>query len=544
MKTDFDVAILGGGLAGNLLARQIHRGLPGVRVAMFERARRPSFKVGEATVELFTNYMLRRLGLSTLLYETQLPKNGLRFFFDAATRDARLEDMTEMGSMSLPYHPSFQIDRMRLETELLRLNGASGVDVRFGTVSDLVLGAAGEPHRFVAESDGKTHAHTARWVIDASGRTSLIAKHKGLRQPTKGHSVAAAWGRFENVLDVDDYGDSAFRERVRYTARRLSTIHFAYEGYWIWFIPIGRGVVSVGVVIDKTSPRYRSAITQQDGFLAFLREHAATARLLENADLLDFQAYGQIAYGSKRIVDGRERWGCTGESAAFTDPFYSPGSDFIALANDFLADLLARDLGGAEPSDVAAHADLYEEYLQYRYRANLLLYEGQYPVLGCYPVMRVKWEFDIQCYYDLWLHAYMQDHHLQPERLRADLRERTFVLSALERFAQMFATTTDRLRDAGAYHARNLGEFGEPLERIGCVKHVGLPMPEEETRERILGCFRAARQRCFDLAGVRGGDGAAPSFADFVTGRAFVPMTTQVATPPRRAEGMAGASLS
>lgn len=541
MKTELDVAILGGGLAGNLLARQIDRHLPGMRVAMFERSTAPSFKVGEATVELFTNYALRRLGLSTHLYETQLPKNGLRFFFDRAARDGRLEEMTEMGSLSLPFHPSFQIDRMRLETDLLRLNGASGVDLRFGVVRDLVLGDGSEPHRFTVDAaGGGTHEHTARWVIDATGRTSLVAKHKGLRLTTRDHTVAAAWGRFHAVVDVDDLGDDAFRERVRYTARRLSTIHFAYDGYWIWFIPIGKGVMSVGVVIDKTSPRYKARILQQDGFLAFLREHVAVAQLLAGAELIDFVAYGQLAYGTKRIVDGGQRWGCTGEAAAFTDPFYSPGSDFIALANDFVCDLLARDFGGAPPAEVAAHADLYDEYLQYRYRANLLLYRGQYPAFGCFPVMRIKWEFDIQCYYDLWLHAYMQDHHLEPERLRIDLRERTFVLSALERFGQMFAATARHLQETGTYHARNIGEFCEPLERVGCVKHVGLPMPDEQIRARILHCFRAARSRSFELLGV-GADGSEPTFADFVTGRAFAPIAAHL---PGLARSGAGAGIT
>jgi len=530
MRSDFDVAILGGGLAGCLLARQLSRHLPGARVGLFERSPQPSFKVGEATVELFTNYLLRRLGLSTHLYESQLPKNGLRFFFDRATCDAPLEEMTEMGSMALPFHPSFQLDRMRFETDLLRLNAQSGVDLRFGTVGDLALGDGTTPHRFTLATDQGETAHSARWLVDATGRTSLVAKHEHLRLPAKEHAIAAAWGRFQGVADVDDLGGEAFRARVRHTARHLSTIHFAYEGYWIWFIPLGRGVVSVGVVIDKGAAAYRSAITTREGFLAFLHHHAAVRRLLQGAGLLDFMAIGQLAYGSRRILNAARRFGCTGEAAAFTDPFYSPGSDFIALANDFLCDLIGRDLGGTAPPEVAGRGDLYEEYLQYRYAVNLRLYTGQYHVLGCFPVMRIKWEFDIQCYYDLWVHAYMQDHHLDQERLREELRERTFVLTALERFGRLFSTAAQHLRRAGTYHARNVGEFCEPLQRIGCVKHVGQPMPTDQVRQRVLECFRATRQRAYELLDLDAGD--VPSFADFVTGRAFAALTPR-AQPPR-----------
>ena len=54
MRADLDVAVLGGGLAGNLLARQLRRRLPGLRVALFERSRERGYKVGESTVEIAT----------------------------------------------------------------------------------------------------------------------------------------------------------------------------------------------------------------------------------------------------------------------------------------------------------------------------------------------------------------------------------------------------------------------------------------------------------------------------------------------------------
>ena len=54
---DFDVAILGGGLAGNLLARQLRRTLPELRIGLFERSTSTSYKVGEATVEIAANYL-------------------------------------------------------------------------------------------------------------------------------------------------------------------------------------------------------------------------------------------------------------------------------------------------------------------------------------------------------------------------------------------------------------------------------------------------------------------------------------------------------
>ena len=48
------------------------------------------------TVELASNYFTRKLGLTSYLYERQLPKNGLRFFFDGPELDTPLEEMSEM----------------------------------------------------------------------------------------------------------------------------------------------------------------------------------------------------------------------------------------------------------------------------------------------------------------------------------------------------------------------------------------------------------------------------------------------------------------
>ena len=134
----FDIAIIGSGLAGNLLARQIRRTLPHLTVGLFEKRTSTSFKVGESTVEIAANYFLRKLGLSSYLYDHQLPKNGLRFFFDSQCKSADLPDMSEIGSMALPYHPSFQLDRARLESDLHTLNRENGIEVFLGAQVDAI----------------------------------------------------------------------------------------------------------------------------------------------------------------------------------------------------------------------------------------------------------------------------------------------------------------------------------------------------------------------------------------------------------------------
>src|SRR5215475_2901888 len=98
------------------------------------------WKVGESTVEVAANYMIRRLNLGTYLYQHQLPKNGLRFFFDSPDKDLPLTKMSEIGSDHMPFHPSFQLERASLERHLAAMNRSSGVDVQLGArVVDLSI---------------------------------------------------------------------------------------------------------------------------------------------------------------------------------------------------------------------------------------------------------------------------------------------------------------------------------------------------------------------------------------------------------------------
>jgi hypothetical protein len=76
-----------------------------------------------------------------------------------------------------------------------------------------------------------------------------------------------------------------------------------------------------------------------------------------------------------------------GEAGAFLDPFYSPGSDFIAMSNTFSTDLITRDLDG---EDVTERAKAHDELYLSTYRVALTQYEGQYVFWGNPLVMTAK----------------------------------------------------------------------------------------------------------------------------------------------------------
>ncbi len=502
-----DVAIVGGGMAGGLLARQLKRARPALSVGLFEKATERTYKVGESLVEIAANHLVRRHRLSGYLYENHLPKNGLRYFFDDATRSTPLSQMSEVGPINLPFHPAFQIDRARLETDLLAMAEQLGVDVRIGVrVESVELGISGAPHSFAVRTGDRLDPYTCRWLVDASGRAGIVALQSGLRVAEEEHKIGSVWARFRGVADVDEEGGEEWRGRVRHSARRLSTMHFWYPGYWFWVIPLRGGVTSVGLVGDVARQR---ELRTADGFRAFLKEHKGIEQLLGGAEMIDCGSFAQIAYGTKRFFHA-DRWGLTGEAATAADPFYSPGSDFIALENDFLADLIERDFAGESAQAIADRLELYERFMHFRHESAMLLYRGLYSGMGSFELMRMKWDLDIGCYYNLWVSPYMLDQHLDERFLRRQLRMQPFVLQALRNFADLFRRVERSLRDRDAYFRANRGQFSFGLENIDFVTEVGTPRTRREVLEKTEEIFNIVLCRAADLLGEQGPEARRP----------------------------------
>lgn len=508
---NFDVCILGGGLAGQLLARQLRRCAPHLSIAVFEKESPPAYKVGESTVEIASNYLIRKLGLSSYLYTRQLPKNGLRFFFDSPGRNMALEEMSEIGGIHLPGQPAFQLDRIRLEADLREMNANNGVALFVGEkvtgVSIAESETSTQPHRVVVKNSDGERQVTCRWIVDATGRHSVIARTGKFRVREPEHHCMAVWGRFRDVADFDDLGPKAFRQRVRYTSRMLSTTHFSYPGYWIWFIPLGCGVISVGVVIDRNFLRGRGLGTPH-GFVDFLHEHRAVADLLRMAKLEALGSLGQLAYNSTRYFSGA-RWGLTGEAAAFSDPLYSPGSDFIALANDFLTNLIQSDSAGASAEALARRANLFDAYLHFRFEATMRLYRGLYSTLGSFEIFRVKWSFDFPLYYHWWLSEFLQDLHLEEAFVEERLANQSTVLNTLGKFSLFFQRLVAHLSQEGNYYRQNQGRFLDDFEDIDFLDRVGLPQSLRyqfdklceilnKTRRLGLECLRDFSPECVE----------------------------------------------
>ncbi len=483
MRT-YDVVILGSGIAGGFLTRQLKLARPELSILTLEASEKMlDFKVGESTVEVAANYMIRKLELGTYLYQHQLPKNGLRFFFDNEKKDLPLTKMSEIGSDHMPYHPSFQLERARLERDLVEMNQKSGIEVLLGAkVTDLSMSEDG-PHTVMFEHAGEKHQVKARWVCDASGRRHLVARKLGQKvQKETRLNTAAGWGRYWNVAGLDAVRDSAWRSRVRYTSRHLSTNHMMYDGYWIWFIPLAGDLMSVGVVYDKD--RISPGPRNKEDFETFIKSHRSSRDLMEGAVFEDYQGYAHLPYHTDTFFS-ENRWGLTGEAGAFVDPFYSPGSDFIATANEFLTSLILTDLDGKK-EELAERVALYNAFYKLKYESVLRLYSKLYPIFGSYEIYRLKYLLDFNNYYNLVVWPFMADKLTDVAWLREEVKFGDFVLRAQSAMADLFVKWGETLKERGQYFAHNEGKWANGLNGVVQFQEKLGPILDEAFRKREL----------------------------------------------------------
>ena len=463
MRTD--VAILGGGLAGLTLSLQLRQRFPDLGVVVLERRRHPvpeaTHKVGESSVEIAAHYFEKVLGLKDHLASRQLKKFGFRFFFSEGRRD--IDSVLELGASTYLATPSYQIDRGIFENFLGERARESGVEFIDGVTVRAVDLADGEgAHRVRCERDGAAVAIEARWIVDASGRAGILKRQLGLEQDND-HDVNSAWFRIGARIDVNEWSrDTRWLQRCDPPDRWLSTNHLVGEGYWVWLIPLASGSHSVGIVADgRIHPLSR--INSFGRALQWLHEFQPRLadELEAKRDLLqDFVFLKHFSYGCKKVFSGA-RWAITGEAGVFLDPFYSPGSDFIAIANTYITELVAHDRAG---HPVASYARIYEQFFMSFCDSTMSLYRNQYRMFGDPEVLPVKVIWDYTYYWGVLCQLFFQQRLTDLttlSRLRDELNGSKTLNYAMQDFLRHWSARSGRRNSPVLLDQAQLAWFAE-----------------------------------------------------------------------------------
>jgi flavin-dependent dehydrogenase len=431
MNDHFDVVVLGAGLAGLSLARQLTLASDKTILLLEKRAQIPPVrqKVGEATVQLSGYYFSKVLDLEDHLLLEHLMKYNLRFYWKNQKDGSSYEHYSQSYIRNLSNIASYQLDRNKIEAELLRRNRQVPTFTFLAGVSDFALGLSeDEAHSVKFTCCGEAHEVRATWVIDATGRSRLLARNLQLTEvsPIR-HGASFFW--VEGQLNVEKLSDLSSRaarisENRRMTGHLpiwLATNHFVGEGFWLWVIPL-RGKTSLGLVYDseKIHPDFVSTPKKTIDWLC--RNFPLFARDLQSRKILDRGMFRDFSYDCQQTISD-SRWALTGEAGRFTDPLYSPGGDLIAIHNTLITDCILTDDAG----ELSTKTRVYEVLMQALYHAYVPSYAVSYEVLGDQECFTMKYAWELAVYFTFFVFPFIND-------LFTDLR---FAAGYLREFARL-----------------------------------------------------------------------------------------------------------
>jgi flavin-dependent dehydrogenase len=237
---------------------------------------------------------------------------------------------------------AWQVRRSELDRILFEHAAARGVRTQQGCKVRQVEFDADGARVAALLDDGAERCLRARYVVDASGRDTLLANQFGLKHKHKKHNSAALFGHFRGA------------RRLPGKLEGNITIFWFAHG-WFWFIPLADGSTSVGAVCWPHYLKTRET-SLAEFFRATIAMAPALAARLEGAELIDDKVWatGNYAYASERACG--DRWLLLGDAYAFIDPVFSSGV-YLAMASAFAAvDAVEATLAGDARAAAAARA--------------------------------------------------------------------------------------------------------------------------------------------------------------------------------------------
>jgi flavin-dependent dehydrogenase len=332
--TACDVLVIGGGPAGSTAAALLAE--RGCDVVILEQAKHPRFHIGESLLPA-NMPILERMGLAQDVAAIGVFKPGAEFVDD---RTGRSSVFSFNLSLNRAHLSAYQVPRAEFDAILFenaRRKGARAVER--SRVVDVELGQAGERAHVVTVQDGVRASYAPRFVLDATGRDTLMATKLGLKQANKHNSTAAVYAHWRGVTMQMN------------TDPGYISVHLAEDG-WFWMIPLPDEIMSIGFVGNADVFKGRTG-SAKDLYLERLRAAPSVAGRMAGAERIgEITATGNYSY---RATTGHgQGWMAIGDAFAFLDPVFSSGVLLAMTAGELGATVAQTWLGHSAAGAAAA----------------------------------------------------------------------------------------------------------------------------------------------------------------------------------------------
>lgn len=357
----YDVAILGSGIGGSMLACILAR--HGVKTLLLEGATHPRFTIGESLIPE-TGIRLRIIGekygvpeigwigafhqLRDKVSSNCGVKRSFSFMYHSEGEEHRAGEVNQLPTLTPPIGPDSHLFRQDVDAYLAALSIQYGAHFRQGTrIEDIKFG----------DDEVELHAaggvsFKAKFLIDASGMRSMVSDLLGMRDETPRFrtDTRTLYTHMMNVKSADLLLPDPYRRGVP-SPLGQATMHHVFDGGWIWVIPFNNHrnatnpLTSVGMMLDRRKHPDPQGAPEEE-FRSIISRFPTVARHFDGATAArPWIGSGRLQYSSPHLLAPRVLQ--LPHAAAFVDPLFSSGMSVLTVAVDLIADALLK----AVPAD-------------------------------------------------------------------------------------------------------------------------------------------------------------------------------------------------
>jgi FADH2-dependent halogenase len=231
---------------------------------------------------------------------------------------------------------SFQVTRAEFDKLLLDHAAESGAEVRNQTAVEnvdfkedgvtLTWKEVRQSEPSAADTgNGSRGKVRARYLIDASGRNSLLGAKFNLRRTYRHLQKLSIFAHYDGMARPEGI-DGTLTTLVRGIDR------------WFWIIPLTPTRTSVGVVLDGEI--FKKSKKSPEEFLeeAIAEQPVLTRRMTDAHRASSVHVAADFSYRNSQLFG--DRWVQIGDAAGFLDPIFSSGVFIAVFSGELAADAL------------------------------------------------------------------------------------------------------------------------------------------------------------------------------------------------------------